>query len=393
MGACKNKTDTAALKKEVLTLHDQVMNEDGRAMNDKIALDTVGKKMPMPGDSAKILSAQLSKISDTMMDWMHQFDPDQKGKSDDQMFGYLKSQKTQLLKLDSTYKSLLKVSDSYLKKCNVKPGNIPRFLRAQDALLRDFHLSHTDSLAIRAKYEGNIVKLTTQLTAPCINEMSKARAIFLWITNNIEYDYKNLNRRAAKGEDAIIFDCPSDDSMTCIIKKKVWENGYITKALDKKKAICQGYAMLFKRMCDIAGLHAEVIPGYTRTEYYEVGTPGELDHAWNAIQLNGTYYLLDATWAAGYCTKDGDDKLTSFVKNFNPNYWLTPPEAFAKNHFPLDAKWVLLPKFTIASFSANPYYDPGDTYTFAYVVKSFTLEYLDIMFDRQRALRFKVTDR
>lgn len=123
MSACKSKTDTAALKKEVLTLHDQVMNEDGKAMNDKIALDTVEKKMPVPRDSAKILSSQLSKLSDSMMDWMHQFDPDQKGKSDDQVTSYLNSQKAQLLKLNSTYKSLLKVSDNYLKKCNVKPGN------------------------------------------------------------------------------------------------------------------------------------------------------------------------------------------------------------------------------------------------------------------------------
>lgn len=123
MGACKSKIDTAALKKEVLTLHDQVMNEDGKAMNDKIALDAVEKKMPMPGDSAKILSSQLSKLSDSMMDWMHQFDPDRKGKSDDEVTGYLNNQKAQLLKLDSAYKSLLKVSDGYLKKCNVKPGN------------------------------------------------------------------------------------------------------------------------------------------------------------------------------------------------------------------------------------------------------------------------------
>ena len=121
--ACHSKPDNAVLKKEVLTLHDQVMNDDGKAENDKIALDSVGKKMPMAADSAKVLSSQLGKISDSMMDWMHQFDPEQKGKSDDQVTNYLKNQKTQLLKLDSTYKSLLKVSDSYLKKCNVKPGN------------------------------------------------------------------------------------------------------------------------------------------------------------------------------------------------------------------------------------------------------------------------------
>jgi len=348
----------------------------------------------------------------------------------------------------------------------------PCCIYAQDESLSVVHFSHKDSLALNVKYEGNIVSLTKQLTDPYTDEVLKARAIFIWITDNIAYDYKYYNRHADKGDNAVTFNCPSDDSLACVIKEKVWENEYINKALDKKRAVCQGYAMLFKRMCEIAGLNAEVIPGYTRTEYYEVGTPGELDHAWNAVQLNGTYYLLDATWAAGYCTKDDNDELKSFAKDFNDYYWLTPPEEFSKNHFPLDPKWVLLPKFTKETFSANPYYDPGDvgnikvlapasglvkakkgdtirfklkytgpikdlqintnifqnpdiwyyihvkrcmdisefdslafkkqqyvtyklhgdTYEFFYVVRDYTLEYLDIMFDRRRVLRFKVTN-
>lgn len=334
--------------------------------------------------------------------------------------------------------------------------------------------AQADTLAKHVEYHGDINSLAHQLTKPFADDILKARAIFMWITNNIAYDYKYYNRHADSGQDPVIFDCPSDDSLACVIKEKVWENAYINKALDHKKAVCQGYAMLFKRMCEIAGLHAEVIPGYTRTEYYEVGTPGELDHAWNALQLNGKYYLLDPTWAAGYCGQYDDGRLKSFVQDFNEYYWLSPPEEFAKNHFPEDSKWVLLPKFTKELFAANPYYEPGyvadihlvtpasgiikakrgdtirfkvkfsgdirqlqintntftnpdieipiqdckhcltltmidsaalkrqqyikftrsgDIYEFAYVVKDYTLEYMDIMFDRIRALRFKVKDR
>jgi len=32
----------------------------------------------------------------------------------------------------------------------------------------------------------------------------------------------------------------------------------------------------------------------------------------------------------------------------------------------------------------------GDTYEFPYIVRDYTLQYLDIMFDRRRVLRFKV---
>ena len=78
--------------------------------------------------------------------------------------------------------------------------------------------------------------------------------------------------------------------------------------------------MLFKRMCNIAGLKSEIIPGYTRTEYYQVGTSGALDHAWNSILIDSTYYLLDATWAAGGSSSDDNGKLLDYVKRFDEYY-------------------------------------------------------------------------
>jgi hypothetical protein len=97
-----------------------------------------------------------------------------------------------------------------------------------------------------------------------------------------------------------------------------------------------------------------------RTEYYEIGTPGELVHAWNVVKLNGVFYPLDITWASGGCTKDDDDKLIGFHKQFSDYYWLTPSDEFARNHFPEDAKWILLPHYTKEKFSANPYYAPDE---------------------------------
>jgi hypothetical protein len=329
--------------------------------------------------------------------------------------------------------------------------------------------SQVDSLAMTIKYNGDISLLTKQLTDPFSDKTMKVRAIFRWITDNIAYDYKYYNKTGYKGKEPKGFEC-SGDSLDCETKKKVWENGYINKALDNKKAVCQGYSMLFKRMCNIAGIEAEVVPGYVRTEYYEVGTMGELDHAWNAVLLNGAYCLVDVTWAAGGCSSDDDGKLLHFYKHFNSYYWLTPPEEFAKNHFPEDPKWVLIAKYKEENFSANPYYAPaevsklkllapksgvinvkkgdtvrfklkysgdlhdlqinsnifqnpdvwmwdyitkrkmvkvpdtlaikkqqyvkyrqnGDTYEFAYIVKDNTLEYLDILFDKRRVMRFKV---
>jgi hypothetical protein len=298
--------------------------------------------------------------------------------------------------------------------------------------------------------------------------MLKARAIFKWLAENIRYDYKYYNKYHYKGKEPKTYKCKDEND--CEAKKITREIKYIDKALRKKKAVCQGYSMLFKKMCDIAGLKSEMIIGYVRTEHYQVGTAGILDHAWNAVRIDSAYYLLDVTWAAGGCGKNDDGKLLYYSKNFNNYYWLTPADDFVRNHYPQNPKWVLLPNYTKENFAANPYYAPGelhkiklinpssgiitvktgdtiyfklnydsnfkdlqinsnvfrnpdvwvwdklskrksirrldtlavkkqqyiayhlngDQYEFNYVVTDKSLSYLDILFDKQRVMRFKV---
>ena len=344
----------------------------------------------------------------------------------------------------------------------------PCILFAQVSEARDDY-TQADSLALAVKYQNDINLLTKQLTAPFKDPVLKTRAIFRWITANIAYDYKFYNKYEFKGREPKGFECRGD-STECNIRQKVWEMQYVIKVLSSGKAVCQGYAMLFKKMCDIAGIEAEVVPGYVRTEFYEIGTPGNLDHAWNVVRLRDSYYLLDPTWASGGCAKDDDGKMLPFHRHFNNYYWLTPADEFARDHFPEDPKWVLVYNYTKDKFSANPYYEPGlinyikllapqsgiinakkgdtlrfrlkyagdfkdlqintnvfqnpdiwtweyvtskkmirvpdtvaikkqqyvkymqigDNYLFTYVVKDYSLEYIDIMFDRQRVMRFKV---
>lgn len=108
--ACQPKIDNAGLKKEVLALHDTVMAEDGKAMGQKMVIDSLASALPAKYGSVKPLSDSLGKLSEQMMTWMHQFDPEQGEKTDEQMSAYLKDQKKQLVNLDSAYKSLLKSS-------------------------------------------------------------------------------------------------------------------------------------------------------------------------------------------------------------------------------------------------------------------------------------------
>src|SRR6476620_6813033 len=117
----------------------------------------------------------------------------------------------------------------------------PCFGFAQQSIgYRDFR--SVDSLSRSIEYENDIYKLTKDLTDPFPEQLLKVRAIFIWITEHISYDYKFINKEQ-------------------MIKDR--ENNYIKSILKKKKGICDGYARLFKRMCDIAGIRSEIIQGYT----------------------------------------------------------------------------------------------------------------------------------
>jgi len=218
--------------------------------------------------------------------------------------------------------------------------------------------SSVDSVAKTVRYRGNLDSLTLQLTAPYTQPLFKARAIFIWITDNIAYDYKHYNHLNFKGEVEQSFSCSDDED--CAARRVAWETKYLDRVLRRKKAVCEGYALLFKKMCTLAGLTAEVIPGYSRSKDYQVGTPGTLDHAWDALWLDSSYYLLDPTWAAGGCMTDEEGKLLFFQKRFNNYYWLTPPAEFSRNHYPRDSIWTLIPHYTKEKFAKNPYYLPSE---------------------------------
>lgn len=230
------------------------------------------------------------------------------------------------------------------------PLLLPRLVCGQQAP-SDRNFTKVDSLARTIRYENDIYKLTKELTNPYTEQLLKARAIFIWITENIRYDYKFFNK------DKEIQPPECKPGVNCEQLFRDWENNYLKKVLKKKKAICDGYARLFKKMCDITGIRNEIIVGYTKIKPYQVGITGPVNHAWNAIWLDSTYFLLDATWASGSCEEDEETgKLLSFQKGYNDYYWFTSFHDLSRNHYPKEGKWVFEPNYTKEKFATNPYY-------------------------------------
>ena len=191
-----------------------------------------------------------------------------------------------------------------------------------------------DSLARTIKYENDLPELVNHLTQNCKTDKEKYRAIFVWITDNIGYDYKTYNKKRKPIE----VKCKGKED--CEKKLAKLNNEIIDRVLSKKIAICDGYSKLFKRMCDMANLNCSIVEGYIKNSPYQIGNMGILDHAWNVIKIDNEYYNVDLTWASGYCTKNEEGELNNFVKKFDNYYWLTENKDFFRNHFPKDKNWM-----------------------------------------------------
>ncbi|MEQ1553680.1 MAG: transglutaminase domain-containing protein, partial [Ferruginibacter sp.] len=211
--------------------------------------------------------------------------------------------------------------------------------------------SEVDKFAKSVKYKDDIFNLTHTLTTPYNTDILKVRAIFIWITDNIEYDYKMYNEGTQQN-----FSCTGKKDV-CETAKIAFENDFITTVLNKQKGICSGYARLFKKMCEIANIKSETVSGYTKKSAHQIGISLSVSHDWNAVQIDSSYYFLDATWAAGYCPiNDETGKLKDYTKRYNNYYWLTPFYKLAQNHFPTNEKWIPEKKYNKEWFFNSPYY-------------------------------------
>jgi transglutaminase/protease-like cytokinesis protein 3 len=190
----------------------------------------------------------------------------------------------------------------------------PFYLFSQSGIdIKNFDYRKADSIALhfpKKKYK-TVSDIASVLTQDLNTEHEKFRAIFRWITDNIEY---NKSAQNITGAD---------------------------KVLRKNKAVCQGFSNLLKEMCTVVNIPCESIVGYTKTEVADINRKlKKTDHAWNCVKLYDKWYLVDVTWA----TSKFNVVTRKFINEFDDYYFLTPPERFILDHYPKDKKYQFLAK-------------------------------------------------
>lgn len=118
--------------------------------------------------------------------------------------------------------------------------------------------------------------LVSRLTEGRQSEKEKFDAIFMWVAKNIRYDYYT-------------YLAPSGSPMP-----------QLNRILKHKTGICTDYAFLMDTLCQLAGIQNITVYGYAKDNVFDVGDSSYMDnHAWNAVKLDNSWYVYDATWAAG----------------------------------------------------------------------------------------------
>ena len=166
-----------------------------------------------------------------------------------------------------------------------------------------YTMSYHSNAEQEAKLTEAVAVAMTKLQLNGLSEAKKIIKIHDYICNNVDYAYNSTEEQIYTAYGAL---CTG-------------------------KAVCQGYAVLFYRLCKEAGLSVRIISG--------TGNGGP--HAWNIVRIGSKYYNVDCTW-------DGQDAATY-------NEFLLKSEADFRDHtresWPVAGSHCL--DYTSAEFNAQ----------------------------------------
>lgn len=162
----------------------------------------------------------------------------------------------------------------YVRYANEYPDLMAAFGLDKKALFQHYQQSgiaegrkgYSTNEEINAKLQ--IYEMADSVTAGCITEEEKVKAVHDWLVKNVAYDYDNY------------------------VLKTIPNSSYgIAGPILYGKAVCQGYAEAFEYFMDVLGIECEMVTGTA-----DNGSGIWTGHAWNKVKLNESWYYIDVTW-------------------------------------------------------------------------------------------------
>ncbi|WP_163539709.1 S-layer homology domain-containing protein [Gracilibacillus sp. YIM 98692] len=156
--------------------------------------------------------------------------------------------------------------------------------------------------------EERISDLANEITEGLTSDYEKVLAIHDWVSDNIYYDYDAFYSGDYGKQDAIA-------------------------TLDKKRAVCQGYAELTEALLQSLDIPAKLVNGFalgvsTDGKGWDEVNHNDSNHAWNEAFVDGRWIILDTTWDSSNKYENGE-----YLKgNIKHRYFDPTLEVFSNNH-------------------------------------------------------------
>lgn len=168
-------------------------------------------------------------------------------------------------------------------------------------------------------------KLAERIEKDFTSDYDKARAIYSWIAFNISYDLATyLNPPKARG---FSYTTELDKQQ----KIKLQNDKDLQKVFKTRKAVCEGFTLLYSHLVGLVGLKCEIVRGDSKTRLNDIGRQNTTsNHAWNVVLADGKWRLVDVTWGEGYY----DQSKRKLAKDFTDIYFDTNSTYFFAKHFP-----------------------------------------------------------
>lgn len=205
---------------------------------------------------------------------------------------------------------------------------------------------------VRGKWiKGNdATTIADELAYEYDSDEEKVRAIFVWITDNIEYSYDvYLAQKDDKSERRI--KAKTDEEYAELLLEQREED--LKTCLKKRGGVESDFSFLFMQMCKAVNIEAGEIEGYLRKSERRIGTmPRRPDHVWNWAIIDGEKQLFDVFLASG--SFDKKEKL--FTKEFDGGYFMPKPRVMVLDHYPADSTLLMIePLISQQEFADQPF--------------------------------------
>lgn len=236
------------------------------------------------------------------------------------------------LNTDISRESLCRVYDAVLTTMELQmycPTRTYQYMYVESSgkvteIIPQYKYTAEQTVQMRQDLENVTDNILSQLTDE-MTQTDKVRYFHDYIIGHCEYDREVIGS--------------TSEQIEYIMENSDYDNAY--GVLVKGTGVCEGYARTFRYLCERTGIDCELISGIA----------DNVQHMWNMVNIDGSWYHIDLTWDDPIVNNDPED-----CNNIRYDYFNLNDEQISQSHEP-DRSYFEYPEANSEDAGYYRYYD------------------------------------